>query len=71
MHTFSFIFKICKNKLFLSDEELNSSLKCHLFEFHKSVFPYTFFFLPVLSLREFQANSWELSKVQFSTRSES
>lgn len=64
MHAFSFIFKICKNKLFLSDEELNSGLKCHLFEFHKSVFPYTSFF-PVLSLREFQGNSWEVSKVLY------
>ena len=64
MHAFSFIFKICKNKLFLSDEELNSSLQSHLFEFHKSVFPYASF-LPVLPLREFQGNSWEVSKVLY------
>lgn len=43
MHTFSFIFKICKNKLFLGDEELNSSLKCHLSEFRSHSFLIPFF----------------------------
>lgn len=32
-----------QKKLFFSDEELNSSLKCHLSEFHSHSFPIPFF----------------------------